>query len=238
MRFARRRAVSPIIASLLLIAIAVAAGIIVYVYVNSLAGGLTSGGGGQVSQQIQMQSYTFNTVKSGQVIDVFLENTGGSSLSISSVYVDGTPLGEWGTTTAGTYTKYLVAPTSAVGCFALVPQTVTNSPVTLTPDTTQTTGTTGAPATCVGNTPTSCAAGAPEFCIDTPTAETETGGATGTAPLASQGTAQLIIAAAGASCTGTSFPLCPATTGTSHTIKIVTATGGTAVFTVVAGRTG
>ncbi len=54
-----RKAVSPIIATLLLIAIAVAAGIIVYVYVNSLAGGLTSGGGQQVSEQLSLDAYNY-----------------------------------------------------------------------------------------------------------------------------------------------------------------------------------
>ncbi len=46
MQITARKAVSPIIATLLLIAIAVAAGIIVYVYVNSLCGNVTGGGGG------------------------------------------------------------------------------------------------------------------------------------------------------------------------------------------------
>ena len=59
MKVTARRAVDPIIATLLLIAIAVAAGIIVYVYVNSLAGGLTQSGGQQVSKQLSMDSYAF-----------------------------------------------------------------------------------------------------------------------------------------------------------------------------------
>ncbi len=112
MKFSRRRAVSPIIASLLLIAIAVAAGIIVYVYVNSLAGNLTSSGGNQVSQQIQLQAYSFNTAGSGtgQFIDLNIENVGSSAVSISQVYVDGTALTEWGTGTTGTYGKYFDIP--------------------------------------------------------------------------------------------------------------------------------
>ena len=52
MKFSRR-AVSPIIATLLLIAIAVAAGVLVYVYVNSLSGNLTSSNGNQVTHQSQ-----------------------------------------------------------------------------------------------------------------------------------------------------------------------------------------
>ena len=101
MKFTRRRAVSPIIASLLLIAIAVAAGIIVYVYVNSLAGGLTGSGGGQETQQIQLQAYKFTSISgtgpasTNWIVDAFLENTGSSSVTISSIYVDGTALTEW-----------------------------------------------------------------------------------------------------------------------------------------------
>ena len=62
MKITARKAVDPIIATLLLIAIAVAAGIIVYVYVNSLAGGLTQSGGQQVSDQIAMDAYNYGTI--------------------------------------------------------------------------------------------------------------------------------------------------------------------------------
>ena len=84
-----RRAVSPIIASLLLIAIAVAAGIIVYVYVNSLSGGLTQAGGAQVSEQVSMDAYTFPT--SGNVV-VTVRNTGGGSITLNSYFYDGLPI--------------------------------------------------------------------------------------------------------------------------------------------------
>lgn len=98
MRFQRRRGVSVIIATLLLIAIAVAAGIIVYVFVNSLAGGLTQGGGQQTTERLQMQSYNFvinpgsgATVCgcSGQILEIFLLNSGTSTTTISAVYFDG-----------------------------------------------------------------------------------------------------------------------------------------------------
>src|SRR2546427_13190963 len=97
MHVTARTAVSPIIATLLLIAIAVAAGIIVYVYVNSLAGGLTSGGGQQVAAQIQLQAYSFNAVGTGrgQVIDIFLKKVGGGSGTISGIYVHGRAKVEW-----------------------------------------------------------------------------------------------------------------------------------------------
>src|SRR5208282_3364000 len=117
MKFSRRRAVSPIIATLLLIAIAVAAGIIVYVYVNSLAGGLTSGGGQQVSSQIQLQAYSFTGITStsvssnGVIGEAFLENTGSSSATISAIYFDGAALTQWYTTGTPAYEQYFVVPT-------------------------------------------------------------------------------------------------------------------------------
>jgi flagellin-like protein len=96
MKFRRGRAVSPIIATLLLIAIAVAASIVVYVFVNSLSGGLTQGGGQQTTERLQMQGYNFQlalgTCSAGQILEIFFENTGSVSTSISAVYFDGTLL--------------------------------------------------------------------------------------------------------------------------------------------------
>jgi len=98
MKFQRQRGISPIIATLLLIAIAVAASIIVYVFVNGLAGGLTQGGGQQTTERLQMQSYNFAISPgsggitcgcSGQILELFLLNSGASSTTISSVYYDG-----------------------------------------------------------------------------------------------------------------------------------------------------
>jgi len=86
MQFRRRRAVSPIIATLLLIAIAVAAGIIVYVFVNSISGNLTQQGGQQVSDQVSMDAYTFSTLTNPVMV---LRNVGSSSVTIASVYFDG-----------------------------------------------------------------------------------------------------------------------------------------------------
>lgn len=94
MKFQRRKAISPIIATLLLIAIAVAAAIIVYVFVNSLAGGLTQGGGQQTTERLQMQSYNFalspgSCACSQQILQLFLLNSGSSATTISAVYFDG-----------------------------------------------------------------------------------------------------------------------------------------------------
>jgi len=156
MQVTARTAVSPIIATLLLIAIAVAAGIIVYVYVNSLAGGLTSGGGQQVSEQLSLDAYNYGTIGSGVTIAV--RNSGSSSVTISSVFFDGALAASFGS-----------------------------------------------------QSPASCAAGA------TATAT----GATCTFSLTtSPGTVET------------------ATSGTTHVVKIVSATGGTSVFSVTAGRSG
>jgi len=81
-----RRAIDPIIATLLLIAIAVASGIIVYIYVNSLSGGLEQGGGQQVSEGLSMDTYSFGTLTAPTVT---IRDTGGSSISINYVFFDG-----------------------------------------------------------------------------------------------------------------------------------------------------
>lgn len=87
MKVAQRKAVSPIIATLLLIAIAVASGIIVYVFTGSLAGNLTKSGGSQVTEQVSMDAYSYQTPPS---LTIYLRNTGPSTINMSQVYFDGT----------------------------------------------------------------------------------------------------------------------------------------------------
>jgi len=87
MQFTARKAVSPIIATLLLIAIAVAAGIIVYVFVNSISGNLTQQGGQQVSEQISMDAYSFPSAGTTPVL--VLRNVGSASVTITQIYFDG-----------------------------------------------------------------------------------------------------------------------------------------------------
>ena len=94
MDFRRTKAISPIIATLLLIAIAVAAGIVVYVFVNGLSGNLTGGGGQQTTERLQMQSFNFvipagTCACSGQILQIYLLNSGSASSQISAVYFDG-----------------------------------------------------------------------------------------------------------------------------------------------------
>ena len=86
MKITARKGVDPIIATLLLIAIAVAAGIIVYIYVNSISGNLTQGGGAQVGEGLSMDTYTFSTLNTPTIS---VRDTGGSSISINQVFFDG-----------------------------------------------------------------------------------------------------------------------------------------------------
>jgi flagellin-like protein len=217
MNLYRRRAVSPIIATLLLIAIAVAAGVLVYVYVNSLSGGLTSSNGNQVSQQMQLQSYTFNSITgrgTGQFVEAFMENVGGSSVSISAVYFDGNALTEW-YVSGGNYGQYNMLPNSAQNCFMAIPTTV--NPATVI--TTQSDA--GSPATCTAA-PTSQACTVPNECINLGAASTAE-----TLTVGTQSSVQLVIGLNTAQ-----------TAGTTHSIKVLTTSGGVSVFTVVSGRTG
>ncbi len=82
-----RRAVSPVIATLLMIAIAVAASIIVYVWAIGLLGGLMGSGGSQVKEQLIMEAYNWNTLTS---LTFTLRNVGSSAVTVAAVYVGGT----------------------------------------------------------------------------------------------------------------------------------------------------
>jgi flagellin-like protein len=81
-----RKAVSPVIATLLMIAIAVAAAILVYVWSMGLIGGLQTGGGQQVREQIMMDEYTWTTA--GAVTGI-VRNVGNAKVEIAAVYVEG-----------------------------------------------------------------------------------------------------------------------------------------------------
>ncbi len=203
MNFQRRKAVSPIIATLLLIAIAVAASIIVYVYVNSLAGGLTQGGGQQTTERLQMQSYNFLLSPpapnsgtacgcSGQVLELFLLDSGSSSTTISSVYYDGVLL-------------TLSTPVTANTALSTINNNAYTAPSTTTVNDLATTCSTGASA-------------AGTICFSAATTNLSyTAGSVG----------QVVITFSAA-----------ASPGTSHTVKVVSATGATYVFAVTAGRIG
>jgi len=101
--------VSPIIATLLLIAITVSAGVIVYVFVSGIGNGLTQGGGQQTAQQIELTAYSFtpltgasitcngNTTVTAPCLVVSIKNVGGSSITLDSVLFNGVALTAAGT---------------------------------------------------------------------------------------------------------------------------------------------
>ena len=189
MKFSSRRAVSPIIATLLLIAITVAAGIIVYVFVNGISGNLTAGGGQQMTERLQMQSFNFDISPgscacSGQVLELFLLNSGSSTSTISSVYFDGT-----------------------LQTLALAP--VVNTPV----------ATGNAYYDVYSATLGSTSAGDVLFSTNSLATLTVTSGTI----------VQIVIVFGSGSAP---------TPGTAHTVKVVSSTGATNVYSVVAGRTG
>jgi flagellin-like protein len=82
-----RKAVSPVIATLLMIAIAVAASIIVYVWSIGLLGGLMGGGGSQVKEQLILEAYKWNST--GGALTATLRNVGSASVEIAAWYVGG-----------------------------------------------------------------------------------------------------------------------------------------------------
>jgi flagellin-like protein len=85
------RGISTIIAALLLIAIAIAAGVLLYVFSIGLIGSLQGSGGQQVKDQVIMEAYNWQT--SGSLV-LNLRNTGSSTvnLQIADWYLGGTQL--------------------------------------------------------------------------------------------------------------------------------------------------
>ncbi len=75
------RAVSNIIAALLLIAIAVAAAVLLYVFAIGLLGSLGSSGGQQTKEQVIMEAYSFPST--GATLTVVLRNVGSSSENLA-----------------------------------------------------------------------------------------------------------------------------------------------------------
>jgi len=81
-----KKAVSPVIATLLMIAVAVAAAVIVYVWSAGLLGTLMGGGGAQVKEQLIIEAYSW---PDGGALTLYVRNTGSSSVTIDKVYVGG-----------------------------------------------------------------------------------------------------------------------------------------------------
>jgi flagellin-like protein len=83
-----RKAVSPVIATLLMIAIAVAAAILVYVWSMGLVGTLQGTGGQQTREQLIMEAYDATDTTTWKL---HLRNVGPTSITVSAVYIEGKP---------------------------------------------------------------------------------------------------------------------------------------------------
>ncbi len=161
----KRQGIDPIIATLLLVAIAVAAGIIVYVFVTGLAGSLTGSGGQQVTEQVSMDAYVYSPISGG--VAVYVRNTGTATITLdsSAMFFDGLVATDSAAVFPGTKCSALATP------YQMSVGTVCYFSFTTSPP----------PASNNAN---------------------------------------------------------AATAGTSHSIKVVSKTGGTFVFNVIAGRSG
>jgi flagellin-like protein len=112
------RGVSTIIAALLLIAIAVAAGVLLYVFSIGLMGSLQGTGGQQTKDQVIMEAYSWTTVPTPLLLN--LRNTGASTVNLVSAnyYVNGiqqaAPTYSGAGCTAATFTP-------GMACVATVP---------------------------------------------------------------------------------------------------------------------
>ena len=105
----RRKALSPVIATLLMVAIAVAEAIITYVWSMGLLGGLMGTGGSQTKEQLIVEAYDWRT--SGTLLFT-LRNVGSAHVTVASVYVEGTSysFGGMGTVSIGTTSQLTVSP--------------------------------------------------------------------------------------------------------------------------------
>ena len=81
----RRRGVFPVIAVLMLLAIAVATEIVVYVWVIGLSGTLTKSGSTQVSEQLELETYNWTSSN----LSIHIRNTGGRTVTVAEIYIDG-----------------------------------------------------------------------------------------------------------------------------------------------------
>lgn len=115
-----RKGISPIIATLLLILIAIAAGVVVYAYVIGFVGTTTGQGTLPTSESLTINEWTYNS--SSSTLTVFVQNTGKSTINVTQAYLlstSGAVVSEnltLGTGAAGS--GYLISPTQTVSVVA------------------------------------------------------------------------------------------------------------------------
>lgn len=83
----KRKAFSPVIASLILMLLAVAAGVVVYGYTMGWIGGATGAPGGT---QGEMQYDSIRIDVSDSNVTMYVRNTGSKNLTIDYIYIEGT----------------------------------------------------------------------------------------------------------------------------------------------------
>ena len=116
-----KTAFSAVIASLILMLLAVAAGVVVYAYVMGWLGGATTTTGGT---QGKLQFDSIYADATADTIKIYVRNVGGKDLLLSKIYVDGTlkanatPIVDAGVQVTVQSVKYLeVSATMTAGYF-------------------------------------------------------------------------------------------------------------------------
>jgi len=74
----------------LMIAIAVAASILVYVWSMGLVGSLQGTGGQQTREQLIMEAYNAASIASGGTWTLYMRNVGPTKVEVAAVYIEGT----------------------------------------------------------------------------------------------------------------------------------------------------
>ena len=96
--FRSRKAFSAVIASLILMLLAVAAGVVVYAYVMGWIGGTTQ----NPTRTGQMQFDSLSAKAATSNIQMYVRNVGGTNLTISKIYVEGIDTANQTAITTGT----------------------------------------------------------------------------------------------------------------------------------------
>ena len=85
-RYRAKKAFSAVIASLILMLLAVAAGVVVYGYVMGWIGGTTQ----NPTHTGQLQFDSIHADASSDIIKIYVRNVGGIDLNVTKIYVEGT----------------------------------------------------------------------------------------------------------------------------------------------------
>ena len=82
-----RKAVSPVIATLLLILIAVAAAVLVYVWVTGYASSVTSSGTPELQERIKIDAVSVVDTDDTDKVKVYVRNIGDVNVEVTDIYI-------------------------------------------------------------------------------------------------------------------------------------------------------